>query len=134
MCPGARRIPSSYQELLDKDVPKVEKDGVHVAVIAGESMGVTSPVYTRTPTMYLSFRMQPGSHLRQVGRCPSCLPLSLTQVSSNLSPMAQGDLRSGLKPPVGVFQGEVWPPSSSVGFREPLLRGGASGDSWLAMV
>ena len=30
----------TYQELLDKDIPKVKKDGVWVKVIAGESMGI----------------------------------------------------------------------------------------------
>lgn len=30
----------TYQELLSKDIPTVEKDGVKVRVIAGESMGV----------------------------------------------------------------------------------------------
>lgn len=60
-----KMIPSNYQELEAKDVPKIEKDGVKVAVIAGQSMGVTSPVYTRTPTMYLDFTMQPGATLHQ---------------------------------------------------------------------
>lgn len=35
------------------------------AVIAGEAFGVKSPVYTRTPTYYLDFKMEPGSTLRQ---------------------------------------------------------------------
>lgn len=52
-------IPPAYQELLDKDIPKVEKDGVAVKVIAGTSMGVSSPVKTRSPTMYLDFKIQP---------------------------------------------------------------------------
>ena len=34
-------------------------------MIAGEAMGVRSPVYTRTPTMYLDFTLQPGAHLWQ---------------------------------------------------------------------
>ncbi|KAL2632813.1 hypothetical protein R1flu_004292 [Riccia fluitans] len=61
-----KMIEPKYQELSNKDVPKVEKDGVKVSVIAGESFGVKSPVYTRTPTMYLDFTMQPGSSLHQV--------------------------------------------------------------------
>ncbi len=60
------RIPPNYQELQSKDVPKAEKDGVQVAVIAGESLGVKSPVFTRTPTLYLDFTMQPGSVLHQL--------------------------------------------------------------------
>ena len=33
-------VPPSYQELLNKDIPKVDKDGVHATVIAGECLGV----------------------------------------------------------------------------------------------
>lgn len=65
LAPKDKMIPSDYQELSDKDVPKVEKDGVRVAVIAGTSLGTTSPVKTRTPTMYLSFSMAPSSFLEQ---------------------------------------------------------------------
>lgn len=60
-----KMIPSNYQELEAKAIPKVEKDGVKVAVIAGKSMGVTSPVYTRTPTMYLDFILSPGASFNQ---------------------------------------------------------------------
>lgn len=58
-------VEPTYQELLCKNIPVVNKDGVTVKVIAGESMGVKSPVYTRTPTMYLDFVMNPGSHFTQ---------------------------------------------------------------------
>lgn len=60
-----KMVDPNYQELEDKDVPKVEKDGVRVSVIAGESYGVKSPVYTRTPTMYLDFTVQPGATVVQ---------------------------------------------------------------------
>ncbi|KAH7049636.1 LOW QUALITY PROTEIN: pirin-like protein [Linnemannia elongata] len=47
-----------YQELLDGQIPRATpQDGVVVKVIAGESHGVKSQVYTRTPTMYLDFKM-----------------------------------------------------------------------------
>ncbi|KAK6975375.1 pirin [Biomphalaria glabrata] len=55
----------AYQELEDKDIPKGEKNGVKVKVIAGEAFGVKSRVYTRTPTYYLDFKMSPGSQLDQ---------------------------------------------------------------------
>ncbi|XP_063413947.1 pirin-like isoform X2 [Mytilus trossulus] len=55
----------AYQELLDKDIPKTKQDGVHVKVIAGESLGIKSPVYTRTPTMYLDFQLDQGAVLNQ---------------------------------------------------------------------
>ncbi|CAL9046603.1 pirin-like protein [Musa acuminata AAA Group] len=54
-----------YQELQSKDISRVEKDGVDVRIIAGESFGVRSPVYTRTPTMYLDFTLQPGARVDQ---------------------------------------------------------------------
>ncbi|KAL5012445.1 hypothetical protein ScPMuIL_010996 [Solemya velum] len=60
-----KMIPPAYQELLDKDIPKATKDGVTVKVIAGESFGIKSPVYTRTPTMYLDFKMEKGSKFSQ---------------------------------------------------------------------
>lgn len=34
-------IKPQYQELLEKDIPHVTKDGVSVVVIAGESMGTS---------------------------------------------------------------------------------------------
>ncbi|KAF9688314.1 hypothetical protein SADUNF_Sadunf02G0184600 [Salix dunnii] len=42
-----------------------EKDGVEVRIIAGKSMGVQSPVYTRTPTMYLDFTLKPRAQMHQ---------------------------------------------------------------------
>jgi len=59
------RIEPNYQELLSENIPSGEKDGVEVRVIAGESMGVNSPVYTRTPTMFLDFTMMPGTQVHQ---------------------------------------------------------------------
>ncbi|XP_078433947.1 pirin-like protein [Wolffia australiana] len=60
-----KMIEPKYQELKSKDVTRVERDGVSVNVIAGESYGVKSPVYTRTPTMYLDFTLSPGTELHQ---------------------------------------------------------------------
>lgn len=60
-----KMIEPNYQELLSENIPSGEKDGVEVRVIAGESMGVNSPVYTRTPTMFLDFTMLPGTQLHQ---------------------------------------------------------------------
>lgn len=61
----AGRIEPRYQELQSKDIARAAGNGVEVRVIAGESMGARSPVYTRTPTMYLDFTMKPSAHLRQ---------------------------------------------------------------------
>nr|XP_022322600.1 pirin-like isoform X2 [Crassostrea virginica] len=60
-----KMIEPAYQELLDKDIPRTTKDGVTVKVIAGEAFGIKSKVYTRTPTMYLDFKLDPGSKLEQ---------------------------------------------------------------------
>ncbi|XP_057498345.1 pirin-like protein [Actinidia eriantha] len=55
-----KMIEPRYQELLSEDIARVEREGVEVRIIAGEAMGVQSPVYTRTPTMYLDFTLKPG--------------------------------------------------------------------------
>ncbi|XP_053400263.1 pirin-like isoform X2 [Mercenaria mercenaria] len=55
----------AYQELLDKDIPRTTQNGVTVKVIAGESLGIKSPVKTRTPTMYLDFKLDKGASLNQ---------------------------------------------------------------------
>ncbi|KAF9164087.1 hypothetical protein DFQ26_001828 [Actinomortierella ambigua] len=55
-----------YQELLDEQIPRARPTpGVTVKVIAGESHGVVSKVYTRTPTMYLDFKMAKGEKVEQ---------------------------------------------------------------------
>lgn len=55
----------AYQELKASQVPKVFADGVKAHVIAGTALGVTSPVYTRTPTSYIHFELQPNARLQQ---------------------------------------------------------------------
>lgn len=59
------RIEPRYQEIQGKDIASTSKNGIAVRVIAGRSMGLQSPVYTRTPTMYLDFTLKPSAHLRQ---------------------------------------------------------------------
>ncbi|ORZ14961.1 pirin-like protein [Lobosporangium transversale] len=55
-----------YQELLDGQIPRANpQEGVVVKVIAGESHGVKSKVYTRTPTMYLDFKMDKNKAVEQ---------------------------------------------------------------------
>eukprot|EP00049_Salpingoeca_infusionum_P027206 m.31057 g.31057 ORF g.31057 m.31057 type:complete len:370 (+) comp9370_c1_seq1:410-1519(+) len=60
-----KMVEPKYQELKAKDIPHVTKDGVTAIVIAGTAFGVDSPVYTRTKTFYLHFKMEPGSTLNQ---------------------------------------------------------------------
>lgn len=60
-----KMIEPRYQELSSDEIPSAERDGVEVRVIAGESMGIRSPVYTRTPTMYLDFALKPRAQIHQ---------------------------------------------------------------------
>ncbi|XP_061375690.1 pirin-like protein [Gastrolobium bilobum] len=60
-----KMIEPKYQEMLSKDIAEATKDGIKVRVIAGEALGIKSPIYTRTPTMYLDFSLKPGAHLQQ---------------------------------------------------------------------
>uniref|UniRef100_A0A1I8F379 Pirin n=1 Tax=Macrostomum lignano TaxID=282301 RepID=A0A1I8F379_9PLAT len=52
----------AYQDLRSSDIPSRSQGGVTVRVIAGESLGAKSPVFTRTPTLYLDVTVQPGVH------------------------------------------------------------------------
>eukprot|EP00741_Cyanophora_paradoxa_P000750 tig00000441_g723.t1 len=56
---------AGYQELLAKDVPVAKGEGVTVRVIAGKSLGTEAKVYTRTPTMYLDVKLEPGARFVQ---------------------------------------------------------------------
>lgn len=59
------RIKPGYQEISSNNIPTAEADGVEVRILAGESMGVRSPVYTRTPAMYLDFTLKPHAQIHQ---------------------------------------------------------------------
>ncbi|GBG62837.1 hypothetical protein CBR_g32422 [Chara braunii] len=55
----------SYQEIQAKDIPVGEARGVKVVVIAGTAFGVTSPVFTQVPMMFLDFNLEPGWEMHQ---------------------------------------------------------------------
>ncbi|KAG7234636.1 hypothetical protein INR49_004161 [Caranx melampygus] len=55
-----KMVEPAYQELKSSEIPKPSQGGVTVAVISGEALGAKSKVFTRTPTLYLDFRLQPG--------------------------------------------------------------------------
>ncbi|KAM7267929.1 hypothetical protein ACFE04_010095 [Oxalis oulophora] len=59
------RTKPAYQEMLSNDIAEASKDEIKVRVIAGEALGFKSPIYTRTPTMFLDFTLKPGSHSQQ---------------------------------------------------------------------
>lgn len=60
-----KMIEPKYQDLLSENIPKAEKDGFEVKVIAGEALGVQSAVHTRTPAMFLDFKVSPQAQVHQ---------------------------------------------------------------------
>nr|GEX01899.1 hypothetical protein [Tanacetum cinerariifolium] len=60
-----KMIEPRYQELDNSNIAEATEDGVTVRVIAGESLGISSPIYTRTPTMFLDFTLEPDAQLQQ---------------------------------------------------------------------
>ncbi|KAI8063547.1 RmlC-like cupin domain-containing protein [Gongronella butleri] len=61
-----KMIEPSYQEFPKENVVRVQpKDGLDIGVIAGESYGAKSPVYTRTPTMFIDVKMKKGVTMEQ---------------------------------------------------------------------
>ncbi|XP_031669264.1 pirin isoform X1 [Oncorhynchus kisutch] len=62
-----KMVEPQYQELKDSQVPKPSREGVTVAVISGQALGVQSKVFTRTPTLYLDFKLDGGAkHVQPV--------------------------------------------------------------------
>ncbi|XP_030058176.1 pirin [Microcaecilia unicolor] len=62
-----KMIAPEYQELKSKDIPKPSKNGVTAVVISGEALGVKSKVYTRTPTLYLDFKLEKNAkHVQEI--------------------------------------------------------------------
>ena len=60
-----KMVAPRYQEKKAKDIPRSEVNGVKVSVIAGECMGVKSPVQTLTPAYYFDFSVDPAAHFTQ---------------------------------------------------------------------
>src|ERR671917_422498 len=56
-----------YQEIPASQIPKATSDDglVTVSVIAGEAMGQQAVIETRTPIMYLHYRIKPGGIVKQ---------------------------------------------------------------------
>nr|XP_043622242.1 pirin-like protein isoform X2 [Erigeron canadensis] len=61
-----KMIEPRYQEMASENIAEASEGGVTVRVIAGESLGIKSPIYTTTPTMFLDFTLEPGAHLQQL--------------------------------------------------------------------
>lgn len=54
-----------YQDVPASKIPIAQDDGVSVKVIAGEAMGKSAVIDTKTPIMYLHYTLQPGSKIVQ---------------------------------------------------------------------
>lgn len=54
-----------YQDYQASDIPVVERDGVSVRVMAGDSMNITGPINMRNPGMLLDCRLSKGSVFQQ---------------------------------------------------------------------
>jgi len=56
-----------YQELPSAKIPTAQTEGgrVKVKVIAGEALGARAAIATRTPILYLHFRLEPGAQFEQ---------------------------------------------------------------------
>ncbi|XP_062383483.1 pirin [Sardina pilchardus] len=62
-----KMVEPHYQELRAPHIPRPSRGGVTVAVISGEALGAKSKVYTRTPTIYLDFKLKQGAqHVQPV--------------------------------------------------------------------
>lgn len=59
------RIEPNNLEISSSEILTAEEDGVKVKVLAGESMGVQSPFYTKTPIMFIDFTLEPGAQTHQ---------------------------------------------------------------------
>ena len=62
-----KMIPPRYQDTPTEDIPVVTHDNgnVWVKVIAGESLGTSAVIETRTPILFLDIRLQPGAVFTQ---------------------------------------------------------------------
>ncbi|KXN69457.1 hypothetical protein CONCODRAFT_75865 [Conidiobolus coronatus NRRL 28638] len=61
-----KMIDPGYQDLKDINIPRAKPtEGVEIKVIAGESFGVNSPVCTKTPVMYLDFKLEANKSVEQ---------------------------------------------------------------------
>jgi redox-sensitive bicupin YhaK (pirin superfamily) len=54
-----------YQEIASSSIPTVTRDGATVRIIAGESLGASAVIETRTPIMYLHVKLDAGATFEQ---------------------------------------------------------------------
>jgi hypothetical protein len=54
-----------YQDVPSSKIPIAQENGVSVKIIAGDSMGKSAIIDTKTPIMYLHYTLQPGAKITQ---------------------------------------------------------------------
>jgi hypothetical protein len=82
-----KMIPPRYQDIPASRIPEAASaDGkVKVRVIAGESLGVSAVIETRTPILYLHFTLAPGAAILQ----------PVPEGYNTLAYVIRGELRAG---------------------------------------
>jgi len=57
---GAEEVEPSFEHYPAEDIPAVSVDGVQIYVVLGSAFGVSSPVSTRSETLYAEAVLEPG--------------------------------------------------------------------------
>jgi redox-sensitive bicupin YhaK (pirin superfamily) len=57
---GAEEVEPSFEHYPAEDIPAVSVDGVQIRVVLGSAFGVSSPVSTRSETLYVEAVLEPG--------------------------------------------------------------------------
>lgn len=57
---GAEEVEPSFEHYPAEDIPAVSVDGVQIYVVLGSAFGVSSPVSTRSETLYVEAVLEPG--------------------------------------------------------------------------
>ena len=57
---GAEEVEPSFEHYPAEDIPAVSVDGVQICVVLGSAFGISSPVSTRSETLYVEAVLEPG--------------------------------------------------------------------------
>ena len=57
---GAEEVEPSFEHYPAEDIPAVSVDGVQICVVLGSAFGISSPVSTRSETLYAEAVLEPG--------------------------------------------------------------------------
>ena len=57
----AKMLPPSYQQVRAAEIPEAGAAGLSVKVVAGRHAGVSGPINTQSPILYLHVRLEPGA-------------------------------------------------------------------------